>query len=732
MDAGILKEGIDVLKDKGFTEAMTLAFLNTAKETNTIVSSRVPGKACTELIDQGYDLKGFQIKSKSCDWGPMAGFLCQLPFFNKAGFSKIAYNAGYIAVYLEGIDGFDGTKKTIDELNLAISQIKSAVVETLETPVPTNEQELYNAVINKVFRFFNEDYQKLSKTNVYVLSDDEIAGILDNLGIPKIKAYLNTEKNKASANKKPLAAPDIVVKGRGYIIDKALEPLSLKIGAEVIKYKNAEQKAGKWSGENTLPSKSPFVQLKRKFIETGASLQNPEAAQAVKEALSQMPGVVELAICVESLTAVVGTAYNKLAKDGNDKDATVKVDFLVQRDVANPLLWSVYHGAIFFRSPVTEEEPTPKEWVEYKSFGGYTKKDALLKKLGIDPEDYPQVDYVNDVFSRCTTDKVEYLKKIYYPVCGIMNPHPPYKDTPGLYKNAVSGDYDLFAFWPSVQLPKSDTTRAAEILLNQPLKVAYPNPLFCIDFIPGFSEIDKNESPETGNYNYLGQLVAMMLNSHANDLSARLNAGTKANPNRAFHSDEGGRPGIIEIEFPIAVFFPAKTKTAVLGKSGSDTVGGVVSNITDFLQLLLDINQSIDKDPKKFRIIIHSDWMTHLFYLTLTTAKQKSLSDDMTSPLSQQDKLSDKALKGRKKEFLEIDEHTEKDGGYKLDDLTDRLKALLFDKPKGDKLDTKDQASFEKLQSTFLGFAFIKDKKAVAKRMEIEEIVYKKYIETSL
>ena len=110
--AGINEAGIRELREAGFTETMTLAFLNTAKATNTIVSSRTPGKACTELIAQGHDLKGFQIQCKSCDWGPMAGFLCQLPFFNKDGYSKIGYNTGYIVEYLEGLGRFSGNLKS--------------------------------------------------------------------------------------------------------------------------------------------------------------------------------------------------------------------------------------------------------------------------------------------------------------------------------------------------------------------------------------------------------------------------------------------------------------------------------------------------------------------------------------------------------------------------------------------------------------------------------------------
>src|SRR5688500_6154602 len=77
------------LKNEGFPDWMIYSFVSTAKETGTIVLSRTPGGAGIDLINAGYDLKGFQIKAKSCSWGPMSGFICQLPFFNKAGAKKI-------------------------------------------------------------------------------------------------------------------------------------------------------------------------------------------------------------------------------------------------------------------------------------------------------------------------------------------------------------------------------------------------------------------------------------------------------------------------------------------------------------------------------------------------------------------------------------------------------------------------------------------------------------------
>ncbi len=89
------------MEGQGFPKGVTEAFLKTADETNSVIMSRAPGKATTGLIDERYDLKGFHVKAKSCNWGPMAGFLCELPAFNKKGAEGIDFNVKKIEEYCE-------------------------------------------------------------------------------------------------------------------------------------------------------------------------------------------------------------------------------------------------------------------------------------------------------------------------------------------------------------------------------------------------------------------------------------------------------------------------------------------------------------------------------------------------------------------------------------------------------------------------------------------------------
>jgi hypothetical protein len=82
--------------NEGFPEKLVDSFLSTADEVNCVVMSRTPGPATTRLIDERYDLKGFFIKAKSCDWGPMAGFVCMNPYFNKYGAGMKADGKNYV------------------------------------------------------------------------------------------------------------------------------------------------------------------------------------------------------------------------------------------------------------------------------------------------------------------------------------------------------------------------------------------------------------------------------------------------------------------------------------------------------------------------------------------------------------------------------------------------------------------------------------------------------------
>jgi len=59
-------------------------FQEVANKSGCMISSRAVGKYATGLILESYASKGFHNKAKSCNWGPMAGFVLADPRFTKA------------------------------------------------------------------------------------------------------------------------------------------------------------------------------------------------------------------------------------------------------------------------------------------------------------------------------------------------------------------------------------------------------------------------------------------------------------------------------------------------------------------------------------------------------------------------------------------------------------------------------------------------------------------------
>ena len=69
----------------GMPDAFAEQFLAVAEQMKTIIISRASGKYAKTLIEESYASKGFHNKAKSCNWGPMAGFVNEEPIFSKVG-----------------------------------------------------------------------------------------------------------------------------------------------------------------------------------------------------------------------------------------------------------------------------------------------------------------------------------------------------------------------------------------------------------------------------------------------------------------------------------------------------------------------------------------------------------------------------------------------------------------------------------------------------------------------
>lgn len=110
----LIKNTAEACAKSGMPEAHAQCFQNVANKTQCVIANRAVGKHATGLIRENYASKGFHVKAKSCDWGPMAGFVLSDPRFTKAGTSrntvfeqakairnaKESHNAGEMPVYI--------------------------------------------------------------------------------------------------------------------------------------------------------------------------------------------------------------------------------------------------------------------------------------------------------------------------------------------------------------------------------------------------------------------------------------------------------------------------------------------------------------------------------------------------------------------------------------------------------------------------------------------------------
>ena len=749
---------ITELNNEGFSDVMIISFVKAAVCTQTIISSRTPGGAGLDLINTGYDLKGFQIKAKSCDWGPMAGFICQLPFLNKAGSAKISYNVGHIAHYLKCLDSFMGPQKLISAFYKNAARktgfdTANTYIDGL-TDADLGKDKLDNVVGTIVLPFAN-DVLKL----IEVMPADSVKAVLETEYDLKIKKQ-EVKKIVSSCYYRPL---------RYTVVD----------------YKSAEQTSGEWSGENTIENDTPFIHLKRSF---GADI------TAASTKVSSKKGVT-----AGSVNSIGNDIYGIAASgtDENPANPTVYVEFLLRRQNDDPEsdLWAIYHGDVMYIDPNTNSNPP----------GPFTPSTA-------DPRPYwkllkpdEQKNYPIEAIGKVTTDVAERNKKIldtifsyapggppsivvdvdstqapfspddnktFYPLMGFVNPHPPYKKVANrdksiavklegqdYYMNAVSGDFDLMAYWNKFGLNENELLRLSEKYLNTNLKY-YPNidQLLCIEFIPGFAEINPSEneilkeSTELGNTNSLGNLAAGTLNSYSAQIYKDVYQKTVAN--KAFHSDEGGRPGVMEIEFPFPFFLPEPFTSTVFNNAYNGTnipglatrgtitsYGGLIKTPEELLQLMLEC--SVNRKMKgKYVVVMQSEWMVHMFYISMgqmdrsdfrirsTTAFPDifeeiiSSKDANNEPIADPDKLAgrEKTITDKIKEFDKIEaEH-----------LAIYQTTAAFDQPtfEGNMkklLQLNNDADYKTIRNLFLKLAFNNKRKAGLRKMDIEHAFLKIY-----
>lgn len=101
--------------EAGILRAHREAFLNVAYQMKAIIMVRAPGKFCTGLINDGYDSKSMLNHAKSCNWGPMAGFVLERPMFSKDGLTQRGWQRQEHALGEAVLNGSGTTRLIITE-----------------------------------------------------------------------------------------------------------------------------------------------------------------------------------------------------------------------------------------------------------------------------------------------------------------------------------------------------------------------------------------------------------------------------------------------------------------------------------------------------------------------------------------------------------------------------------------------------------------------------------------
>ncbi len=509
------------LKNQGFPEKVSRAFLNTAHTLNSAILTRVPGKAATTLIDDGYCLKSFFVHAKSCNWGPMAGFVAFLPVLNKKGVENINANT---KSHLETLKKFE---------ELQTDQAINDEKRILTGQKPHSERENIAKTPFIPLGLTQTAFQRLFEDNLYCGA--YLAAVNDKKWVAGI-AFNSLQPEKANV---------------------AMEYLLLR--QDIIDPQH--------------PAQPP---LDKVWYAYHRNIYVKKPDNSFTPYIKQLPGATQPEFCVQHA----------------DEGKVLQIPAVT--------------------SPVIPIEINP-------TIGQFN---SLLKTLHFTLSDQGSVTN-------------------FYPILVTQNPYPTYLGNDP--RNAVTGDYDLFSVWPAAVFNRlEEVIRISESKIAPPPARLFAGALFApirgkntsmqlvqapnvyIEIIPSFREIEGLEHPVLGNINDGVHLAAGMLNAM---VYAEYQKPKNA-PNVAFHSDEGGRPEVFEIEFPVAAFIPAGVKRPPESPNRECIVtnvpyGLVLKNASDFMtfiELLKD--QAI--------IPLAYGWLMHLLILVAEETVFQSLYADAT------------------------------------------------------------------------------------------------------
>ena len=103
----------------GMPERHAHVFFNVASRERCVIIVRATGPTCHGLLNEGYDTKGYRIHGKSCDWGPMAGFVLRDPRLNKSGMRNAEFNRSKHREAIELDSEGQGWKASVTPLSIS-------------------------------------------------------------------------------------------------------------------------------------------------------------------------------------------------------------------------------------------------------------------------------------------------------------------------------------------------------------------------------------------------------------------------------------------------------------------------------------------------------------------------------------------------------------------------------------------------------------------------------------
>jgi hypothetical protein len=133
----------------GMPDGHAEVFKSVAMAQQCVIISRATGPTCMQLLEQGYDTKGFRVHAKSCDWGPMAGFVLRDPRLSKKGAAGIAYNTAEHKEALTDKKNRAGWVADTVPLKLYPERVQWLRESKLITATMNGTQSRYDGVVNE-------------------------------------------------------------------------------------------------------------------------------------------------------------------------------------------------------------------------------------------------------------------------------------------------------------------------------------------------------------------------------------------------------------------------------------------------------------------------------------------------------------------------------------------------------------------------------------------------------